>query len=183
MATATLAAQPRERLGKGGARQARLNKTVPVVVYGGEGENVHLTLDAHELELAMNHNARIIEVQVGGKSERCLVHAVQRHPLTENVEHMDLLRVADGKPVRTVLPIKLKGSPLGVKQGGQVRTLLHKVKVECDPAKLPDFYTIDITNLEAGRTLLVKDLVLDGVTVLNGERVAVIQITKPRAKT
>lgn len=183
MATATLAAQPRERLGKGGARQARLRKTVPAVVYGGAGENVHLTMDAHELEIALKHHARILEVRIDGGVERCLVREVQRHPVTEDAVHVDLLRVVDGRPVRTVLPIRLDGSPIGVKQGGMVRRLLHKMTVECDPAHLPDFFAIDITKLEAGRTLLVKDLLRDDMRVMNNGQVAVVQITKPRAKT
>jgi large subunit ribosomal protein L25 len=183
MATATLSAQTRQRLGKGGARQARLQKTVPAVIYGGAEDNRHLTLDAHELGLALDHHARIIEVQVDGAPVRCLVREVQRHPVSEQVLHLDLLRVTDGDPVRTLLPLRLLGSPVGVKQGGQVRRLLHKVRVECDPATLPDFYDVDITRLEAGRTLLLRDIAREGIRLLGNQQVAVVQITKPRAKS
>jgi large subunit ribosomal protein L25 len=110
------------------------------------------------------------------------VRDIQRHPVNEQVVHVDFMVVQPDQKVTTELPVRLNGNPIGVKQGGQVRRLLGRVKVNCAVADLPSFFDIDITNLEAGRNLLVKDLGSEKIRLLNPDHVAVVQITKARPK-
>lgn len=183
MQSMKLLASRRERLGKGGARETRRQSLVPVVVYGKEHETTHFAVPSHELGQALAHHARIFELEIeGGDSIKGLIREIQRHPVTDEVVHMDLLAVSPDDVVRTELPIKLNGSPRGVKQGGMVRRLLHKVRVDIKAADVPSFFEIDITNLEAGRNLLIKDLKRDDMRLLNPDHVAVVQITKPRVQ-
>ncbi len=175
---------PRERLGKGAARQVRKRADVPVVVYGKDRDTEHYSVNAHDLETALAHHARLLQLNQGKKQLGvCLVREIQRHPVSEDVMHADFYSVQPEDKIQLQLPVRLTGRPVGVKQGGQVRTLLHRVNVECKTADLPMFYEIDITRLEAGSTLLVRDLPLGDIKVLNHEHVAVVQITKPRDKT
>lgn len=184
MQNSKLVAQRRERLGKGGARETRRQSQVPVVVYGKNRETLHASMDSHDLGMALTRHARILDVELEGEQPlSCLIRDIQRHPVTEELLHVDLLVVAAEDVVRTELPVKLKGSPVGVKQGGQVRRLLHKVTVDCKVAELPSFYEVDVTRLEAGRNLLVKDIRREGIRLLNPDHVAVVQITKPRVST
>lgn len=184
MQSSKLAAISRDRLGKGGARETRRQAMVPVVVYGKGQETRHFAVKAHDLGLTIDHHARILELEVeGGSSVNGLIRDIQRHPVTDEILHMDLLLVSDEDVVRTELPIRLKGSPVGVKQGGQVRSLLHRVTVDCKVADLPTFFEVDVTTLQAGRNLLVKDIKREGLRVLNPDHVAVVQITKPRVST
>jgi large subunit ribosomal protein L25 len=183
MGAFSLEALNRDRLGKGGARQTRRDKLVPVVVYGQKQETRHFAVKAHDLEMALARHARVIDLATGdGKVQSCLIRDIQRHPVSEHVLHVDFMVVESGQRVTTELPVRLVGNPIGVKQGGQVRRLLAKVRVNCVVADLPSFFDIDITNLEAGRNLLVKDLGSEAIHLLNPDHVAVVQITKMRAK-
>ncbi|MBI5828123.1 MAG: 50S ribosomal protein L25 [Chloroflexi bacterium] len=183
MGAISLEVLDRERLGKGGARQTRRQKLVPVVVYGQNQETRHLAVKAHDLSMALAKHTRLFDLTAGdGAVTSCLVRDVQRHPVSEDVVHVDFLVVQAGQRVTTELPVRLLGTPIGVKQGGQVRKLMARVRVSCQVAELPSFFDIDITNLEAGRNLLVKDLSTEQLRLLNPEHVAVVQITKMRAK-
>ncbi|MDP2360351.1 MAG: 50S ribosomal protein L25 [bacterium] len=182
MGAETLEALNRERLGKGGARQTRRQKLVPVVVYGHNQETRHLAVPAHDLEMILTRNARLVDLKAEGQVLPCLVRDIQRHPVNEQVVHVDFMVVQPDQKVTTELPVRLNGNPIGVKQGGQVRRLLGRVKVNCAVADLPSFFDIDITNLEAGRNLLVKDLGSEKIRLLNPDHVAVVQITKARPK-
>jgi len=183
MATHTLEAVSRDRLGKGGARTTRRGEMVPVVVYGKDQETRHLAINAHELTMTLARHARLVELKTAdGLQLSCLIRDVQRHPVTEGVLHVDFLAVTPDQTVVTELPVQLLGNPIGVKQGGQVRKLLSKVRVSCRVSELPTFFDVDITNLEAGSNLLIKDLRKLGLKLLNHDHVAVAQITKMRAK-
>jgi large subunit ribosomal protein L25 len=182
MGAISLETLSRERLGKGGARQQRLKSMVPVVVYGRNQETRHLAVKAHDLQMALSRHARLIDLQTEGGVLPCLVREVQRHPVSEEVIHADFMVVQPSQRVTLDLPVRLVGNPIGVKQGGQVRKLMAKVRVSCLVADLPSFFEIDITNLEAGRNLLVKDLSTEQMRLLNPDHVAVVQITKMRAK-
>jgi large subunit ribosomal protein L25 len=183
MGAISLEALNRDRLGKGGARQHRLKKLVPVVVYGQNQETRHLAVHAHDLQLALGKHARLIDLKTDdGATLACLVREVQRHPVSEDVVHVDFMVVKGDQRVTTDLPVRLLGNPIGVKQGGQVRKLMAKVRVSCLVSDLPSFFEIDITNLEAGKNLLVKDLGTEQLRLLNPDHVAVVQITKMRAK-
>ncbi|MFZ5425712.1 MAG: 50S ribosomal protein L25 [Thermodesulfobacteriota bacterium] len=182
MATHTLEAVSRDRLGKGGARTTRRADMVPVVVYGKDQETRHLSVKAHDLDMMLAKHARLVDVKVADATLPCLIRDIQRHPVTEEVLHVDFMAVTPDQTVVTELPVQLLGNPIGVKQGGQVRKLLSKVKVSCKVSELPSFFDVDITNLEAGSNLLVKDLRGLGLKLLNHDHVAVAQITKMRAK-
>jgi large subunit ribosomal protein L25 len=183
MGAITLEALNRERLGKGGARTTRRGALVPVVVYGKNLETRHFSVKAHALDMALQHHARVLELKTDdGACLNCLIRDIQRHPVSESVLHVDFMVVDNDQRVVTELPVVLLGNPIGVKQGGQVRKLLAKVRVSCKVSDLPTFFELDITNLEAGGNMLVKDLSTPTVKLLNAEHVAVVQITKMRTK-
>jgi large subunit ribosomal protein L25 len=183
MGAASLEALNRDRLGKGGARQSRMKNLVPVVVYGQNQETRHLAVKAHDLEMLLSKQVRLVDIKCDdGAVLPCLVREIQRHPVSEVVIHVDFLVVQETQRVTINLPVRLSGNPVGVKQGGQVRKLMTKVKVNCQVKDLPSFFEIDITNVEAGRNLLVKDLSTETIRLLNPDHVAVVQITKARTK-
>ncbi|MFA7331572.1 MAG: 50S ribosomal protein L25 [Candidatus Delongbacteria bacterium] len=183
MGAITLEALNRDRLGKGGARTTRRGELVPVVVYGKNLETRHLSVKAHALEMALQHHARVVELKTAdGALHNCLIRDIQRHPVSEAVLHVDFMAVENEQRVVTELPVVLIGNPIGVKQGGQVRRLINKVRVSCKVSDIPAFFEIDITNLEAGGNVLVRDLGTPTLKLLNPDHVAVVQITKMRTK-
>ncbi len=183
MSIPTLQASNREKVGKGASRSLRRDNMIPVVVYGSKVETTHHAVDAKELDTALLHHARVIMLAVEGKEPiKAVIREVQRHPVTEEVRHVDLLAVQDDDVVTLRIPVKHIGNPVGVKQGGQLRQLVTKLEISCKAIDIPSFVEVDITNLEAGRNLLVKDLPKAAYTFIAPPHIAVMQITKPRAK-
>jgi large subunit ribosomal protein L25 len=183
METLTLELTARPRLGKGGARQTRMASLVPVVIYGRDQEAVHYSVDSHTLTLAIGKQNRVFTLKSEDKTfDTCVTREIQRHPVTDAIEHVDFFAVKESDNIELTLPIKLTGEPIGIKQGGQMRTLMHKVNIECQVKDIPKFVEIDITNLNAGTTMLIRDVKHD-VKILAPEHVAIVQITKPRAET
>jgi large subunit ribosomal protein L25 len=174
-------AQMRETRGKGGARQTRRDGRVPVVMYAKSHAVSHVSIDAKEFDTMIKKQHRILLLEGEGlEKTMCLIHEVQRHPVSEKVIHADFLVVQEDEVVCTKLPIRLVGEAVGVKEGGQIRQLLHYMKVECKIADLPSFFDVDITERHADSTMLVRDLDVEGMEVLNDSHLAVMQMTKPR---
>ena len=183
MSIPTLQAIDREKVGKGAARSLRRDSKVPVVLYGNKVETSHHAVDAKELDTALLHHARVIVLAVEGKEPvKAVIREIQRHPVSEEVRHVDLLAVQDEDVVTLRIPVRHVGNPVGVKQGGQLRQLITRLEIRCKAVNIPSFVEVDITNLEAGRNMLVKDLPAADYEFVAPPHVAVMQITKPRDK-
>ncbi|MCA9784830.1 MAG: 50S ribosomal protein L25 [Candidatus Cloacimonetes bacterium] len=183
MQSVTLKASPREETGKNAARRSRATEFIPAVYYRGQETPVHLQVGKKDFQLTQRDHLRVVNLEMDGTTyENCLVREVQKHPLTGEVVHVDFQGLEPGKQIRVKLPIKFKGSPAGLRQGGQIRRLLHKATIAVLPENLPQFIEIEVAHMNAATTLLVRDLpATDKYKLLVPDHVAVIQVTKPRA--
>src|SRR5690349_20864414 len=109
MAEIKLAAQVRTEFGKGAARRARRAQQVPAVVYGHGADSVHITLPAHELQLALRTANVLIGIELDGKDALVIPKAVQRNPLKGDIEHVDLLTVKRGEKVNVEIAVHVEG--------------------------------------------------------------------------
>lgn len=178
MATdAVLNAAPRTRHGKGEARRLRAAGRIPAVVYG-KGEAAQLiSVDARE---TMNLFSRIpvestiISLKVeGGGTIPVLVREVQFHPHRPEYLHVDFYEVQAGEEVTVEVPVRLVGTPEGVRVGGGVLDqVLYALEVRCDPNRIPEAIEVDVSALEIGGVVYVSDLPLPaGVTTsVEGDR-------------
>lgn len=169
-----LRAEFREELGKGASRRLRrLSDKVPGVLYGGGVDPVLLTLAYRDLSKAMQEEtffSQILELSVGDKTQACVLRALQRHPATDKVQHIDFLRIQEDMPVQLHVPLHYVNEErcVGVKLGGgRVAHNLIEVEVSCLPRDLPEYIEVDVADLEVGASLHLSDLDLpNGVSIV-----------------
>jgi len=160
--------EARQGGGKGNAGRLRGNGKIPAVIYGHTTPTA-ITVDAREFRNAFKRITEntIVELHMPGGVHEVLVKDYQRDNLTGQILHVDFYEFEKGKALRTRVPIRLIGNPIGVKEGGILESLLHVLEVECLPKDLPEEITLDINELGLDRAMHVKDLVLpEGVRAL-----------------
>ena len=164
MSTEILSATVRTEFGKGAARRARRAGLVPAVVYGHEGEPVHLDLPAHELFLIVRSNKNaVVTLKTADAEQLALVKDIQRHPVSRAILHVDLLAIKAGEKVEVTVPLVVVGEPTP----GTVHNVEEfEIPVKAPVTAIPEGIEVDITGLEIGAVIRVSDLpVPEGVEI------------------
>ncbi|WP_326629676.1 MULTISPECIES: 50S ribosomal protein L25/general stress protein Ctc [unclassified Streptomyces] len=172
MAEIKLATQTRTEFGKGAARRARRDNQVPAVVYGHGAEPVHVTLPAHDLLLALRTANVLIGLEIDGKDTLVIPKAVQRNPLKGDIEHVDLLTVKRGEKVNVEIAVHVEGE---LAPGGNLLEYVQNtLLVEAEATHIPESVTVSVAGLDAGDSILAKDIPLPSGSVLAGDEDAVV---------
>jgi large subunit ribosomal protein L25 len=172
---AVLEAVKRSGKGKNEARRLRAAGHVPAVVYGAQKAGdaiapVQVAVSPKEM-MRILHSASgvnsLITLNVAGEStQRVLVREFQLDPVTQQLLHADFYRVNLERKIAISVPIVLHGEPKGVKQQDGVLEFLHKeIEVECLPTQIPDHVDIDVSELELGQAIYVKDIAANATWV------------------
>jgi large subunit ribosomal protein L25 len=178
-----LRAWRRDRSGKGVARKIRAKGLIPAVLYGG-GENIPLSLHPQELLkiLSAGENT-IFQLELEGEAgadRKAIVRDLQRDPIKDAVLHADLYKISMDVELTVSVPIVLEGQSRAVSDvGGIVNQLLHELEIQCLPSLIPHELKIDVSHLDVGDVLHVRDLqVPAGIRVLAdaGEVVASVSV-------
>jgi large subunit ribosomal protein L25 len=184
MADVTLTAERRSASGKGPAGRVRREGLVPAVVYGLGSDNVSVSVSSRELlhilsgATGMN---TLITLEIDGASELAMARQLQRHPVKGTLLHVDFVRVRADQTIQAEVPVHLTGDAEGVARGGVLEQLVHTLTVEAKPSDFPPSIEHDISALEIGGQVYVRDLVVPpGVTVLQNADDLVGQISAPR---
>ncbi len=166
-----IVAELRDRAGKGAARATRREGKVPGVIYGAKQAPVTIALDPRVVWAELNKSGfktRLFDIDLGnGSKERCLARDIQFHPVTDQPQHIDFLRVSADAVVHVKVPVHVANADKapGVKRGGVVSIELHEVEVTCAPDNIPAEIVVDLTGLEIGAAVHVSELKLPaGVT-------------------
>ncbi|GAA2976868.1 50S ribosomal protein L25/general stress protein Ctc [Streptomyces fulvorobeus] len=181
MAEIKLAAQVRNEFGKGAARRARRANLVPAVVYGHGAESVHVSLPAHELQLALRTANVLIGLEIDGKDALVIPKAVQRNAIKGNIEHVDLLTVTRGEKVNVEVAVHVEGE---LAPGANLLEYVQNtLLVEAEATHIPESVTVSIAGLDAGDSILAKDIPLPKGSVLAGDEEAIVlQIVAAQAE-
>ncbi|MFD0338150.1 50S ribosomal protein L25/general stress protein Ctc [Streptomyces sp. NPDC127117] len=172
MAEVKLAAQVRTEFGKGAARRTRRANLVPAVVYGHGAEPVHVTLPGHELMMALKTANVLIGLEIDGKDALVIPKAVQRNPLKGDIEHVDLLTVKRGEKVNVEIAVHVEGD---LAPGGNLLEYVQNtLLVEAEATHIPESVTVSVAGLDAGASILAKDIPLPKGSVLAGDEDAVV---------
>jgi large subunit ribosomal protein L25 len=184
---ATLPAQKRDGTGKGVARKLRAVGRIPAVLYGRELEPIHLSLEAQEAErlfYSISVDNTIVELSVEGEKEpyQTLIREIQVHPLRLSLTHVDFLQIQEGVTVDVNVPIRLVGTPEGVKNmGGVLEQVIHNLPVRCIPSKIPEFIEIDVAHLEVNESLHIYDIEFEeGVEVTVEQKRTICSVAIPK---
>ena len=159
-----LIVKKRDLEGSSNARRLRKTGFVPAVVYGDEKEPVSVKIDTHAFGQLLHHHASeslLIDIEIEDEGTlSVLVKDVQHHPVSDDILHVDLMRVSANKPIAVDISLELVGEAAGVQAGGVVDHVMHAIGVECLPGDLVETFEIDISALEIGDALHVSDLKL-----------------------
>jgi large subunit ribosomal protein L25 len=183
----TLTTESRAQTGKSAARQLRARGLVPAVYYGPAAEPTGLAVSPKELVAALStefgRNA-VLSLKVGGKDELAMVQDLQIHPVTRKPLHVDFYRVDTEQRIQRGVPFVAEGKAKGVVAGGELVVIYRVLPLRAKPGQFPAKITVDVTNLEIGDHVKVKDLSLpEGVeVVLPSERNVVSVVTMRKRK-
>ncbi|MFJ9347794.1 50S ribosomal protein L25/general stress protein Ctc [Streptomyces sp. NPDC101237] len=182
MSEVKIAAESRTEFGKGAARRIRRDSKVPGVLYGHGSDPIHLTLPGHELLLALRTPNVLISLDIDGKSnELAIPKSVVRDPIKGFLEHVDLLLVKRGEKVTVEIPVQTEGE---LAPGGNLlEHVLNALPVEAEATHIPEAVTVSVEGLEAGASVLAKDITLpSGVTLAVEEDAVVLQVLAAQAE-
>ncbi|MBT4224028.1 MAG: 50S ribosomal protein L25 [Opitutae bacterium] len=169
----------REQVGRSASRNLRAKDLIPAVIYG-QGESRICSVsrkDFEELRRSAAGGASLIELkEEGGATALTLIKDVQRHAITRQFLHIDFLEVAKDREFTTTVPVNLVGESIGVKQNdGILQQQITELTVRCKPADLPSAYELDISDLDLGDSLSIKDIGTEsGVAVLQELELTVV---------
>ncbi|MFD5277248.1 50S ribosomal protein L25/general stress protein Ctc [Pseudarthrobacter sp. NPDC058362] len=177
MSEQKLAAELRTEFGKGYARRARMANLIPAVIYGHGAEPIHITLPAKATTLAVRTPNALLSLDINGEGHLALVKDVQRDPIKQIIEHIDLLTVRKGEKVTVDVPVHVEGETAP----GTVHNLeLTSVSVEAEATHLPESVEVSIEGRGAGEHIHASDLVLPkGTVLLTDADALVVNISEP----
>lgn len=176
MSEQKLAAELRTEFGKGYARRARMANLIPAVIYGHGEAPVHITLPAKATTLAVRTPNALLSLDINGEGHLALVKDIQRDPIKQIIEHIDLLTVRQGEKVTVDVPVHVEGESAA----GTVHNLeLTTVSVEAEATHLPETVTVSIEGRAAGEHIHASDLVLPkGAALLTDAEALVVNISE-----
>ncbi len=182
MSEIKIVATLRDKFGKGAARKLRASHQTPAVIYGHGNATRHISLPAHEIALALRHKNALLELNLNGKTELVLVKMASKDPVTQIIEHVDLVEVIKGEKVHVEVPVHVIGEPMG----GTIVDLEHKtVTLEAEATHIPEFVELHISKeAPAGHHYVASDLILPKGVSMDlpaGELVASVVETKAGA--
>jgi large subunit ribosomal protein L25 len=182
MSEVKISAETRTEFGKGAARRIRRDSKVPGVLYGHGADPLHLTLPGHDLLLALRTPNVLISLDIDGKTkELAIPKAVQRDAIKGFLEHVDLLLVKRGEKVTVEIPVHTEGE---LAPGGNLlEHVLNALPVEAEATHIPESVTVSVEGLEAGASVLAKDITLpSGTTLAVDEDAVVLQVLSAQAE-
>jgi large subunit ribosomal protein L25 len=185
-----LNAQIRENRGKGTARQLRRNKEIPAIFYGPAAKPVMLTVKRPELELILRRASGenvIFDLRVNDgtttQSKTAMLKELQVHPIKDVYLHADFYEISLDKEITVDIPIHLMNTPVGVTNGGVLEQIKRELSVTCLPSKLIDALEVDVSHLDLGGSLHVRDILLpEGIATSEDGELAIAVIATPRAE-
>ncbi|MBP6172548.1 MAG: 50S ribosomal protein L25, partial [Saprospiraceae bacterium] len=164
------------------AKSYRKEGLVPCVLYSKE-ENIQFNATNADLKsLIYNPDFKYADIVLGGKTHRCILKEIQWHPVTDAVVHIDFLKLVPGTSIKVELPLRLKGAAAGVKSGGKMVQRMRMIKIKTVPEHLVSELFVDITTLDLGQTMRIRDISPEkGIEIITPAATPIVSIEIPRA--
>src|SRR5438067_4328798 len=175
----TLNVHRREKLGGGNNRRLRKTGQTPAVLYGHGEASIPLAIESNAIMGVIRHGHKLVKLQ-GDLSEGAFIKAVQWDVFGKNLVHIDLLRVSDTEQVTTTVTIELKGTAVGLSEGGIIEFVLHELEIECPAAAVPEKLIVNVNDLHLEQAIHARDIVLPpGARVLDDPDLVVVHCIAP----
>lgn len=180
MAEITINAEVRKELGKR-AKTVRTEGKVPGIYYGHGKQNIPIKMGTLTLQPLYKTSAtHIINLKLDDGSEhKCILRDIQYDPVTEFPVHFDLFGLNENEELTIDIPVTVRGTPKGVKDGGILQHIIHRLRVSCLPRYIPDRIELDVESLEINRSIHVRDLTVPNVQILENENSTIVAVVPP----
>jgi len=190
MAQSMLAAQVREQTGKGAARKLRQNEQIPAIFYGPDTEPIKLTINYPELEGIVKKGEGeniILDLKItseeGSETKKVILKELQVVPVKDTFIHADFYEISMDKEITVDIPIHLVNTPVGVTLGGILQQIRRELTVTCLPDKLVDSLEVDVSELEIGDSVHIKDIEIpEGISCADEAHLTVAVLAAPSVK-
>ena len=181
MKTFELKGANRTAVGKKEVKALRATGTVPCVIYGA-GENKNFQVKMEDVrKLIYSPEIFVVNLDIDGKSCKAIMKELQFHPVTDRVLHIDFLQVSEDKEIVMNVPVKLQGLAEGVRLGGKLSQEMRSLKIKGLYTNIPEFLTVNVEKLGLGKTIQVRELSYDNLTILSGQVNVVAAVKATRA--
>ncbi|MEM6769520.1 MAG: 50S ribosomal protein L25 [Bacteroidota bacterium] len=182
MQSVKVSGEVRENLGKKFSKVTRREGLVPAVLYGA-GDPVHFTIKPLDVRsLIYSPEFKLAELSVGGKETKAIVKDYQFHPVTDELLHIDFLALVPGHAIKVQVPVTFEGTSPGVRSGGKLQVAVRRVKIKTTPENLVDKVVLNISELELGNAIRVRDIKpIEGVEIMNPAGTPIASVEVPRA--
>ena len=172
-----VAVETRTSFGKGAARKLRASGKIPAVVYGHGADPLHVALPAHETTLIARRANALIELKMTDGEQLVLIKDVQRDPVRQIIEHLDLVIVRKGEKVTVDIAVHVEGEPVS---GTMVQMDHSSVTVEAEATHIPEYVSVNVDGLEEGSQIHAGELALpDGSTLVTDPEALILSIQLP----
>ena len=172
-----VAVETRTSFGKGAARKLRASGKIPAVVYGHGADPLHVALPAHETTLIARRANALIELKMTDGEQLVLIKDVQRDPVRQIIEHLDLVIVRKGEKVTVDIAVHVEGEPMS---GTMVQMDHSSITVEAEATHIPEYVSVTVDGLEEGSQVHAGELSLpDGSTLVSDPEALILSIQLP----
>ncbi len=172
----------RESIGKKATKALRREGYLIANIYGKGMDNLNVAFKENEfLKAVRNKESLRFDVKVDGETLPVVIQEYQKHPVINKILHVDLRLAKDGMVAKYLVPVKTEGTPKGLKNKGVLIFSKRRLLVKCDAKDLPNDFTLNVSDLDVGDSILVRDLeVPANVTMMDADRVSVVGVIKAK---
>jgi large subunit ribosomal protein L25 len=182
MATMNLSARKREDLSNSTTKNARKKGNIPGVFYHKNSEPVAISVKDTALnQFVYTSEVRIINLQIegAGKDQNCILKDIQFDPVSDRPIHFDLLGISENEKIKVEIPLKMVGTPAGVKDGGVIQQSLHSIEIECFPGDIPSHIDVNIEHLNIGDSVHINEIQTVNFEILDNPDSTIVAVVPP----
>ena len=179
-----LKASERKDFTKSKTRKNRKEGNIPGVFYSKNNKPIHFNVADKAINpLVFTSKTHLISLELEGHDEyECIIKDIQFDPVTDKVIHLDLLGLTKGEKITLEVPVQLVGTAVGVKEGGIIQHVMHKIEVNCLPRNIPEHLVVDVSGLKLGDSIHIGDLKFDDIDFTDPKESLIAQVTHPKVK-
>ena len=167
-----------------GAKTLRREGLIPGILYYAGETNVNISVDKLVLYHALQSGQHIFEIELDGDTQFTMIKELQYHPVTDEVLHIDLMRVRRSEKMTIFVPLVLVGEAVGIKEGGVLSQSMTQIEISCFPTDVPDQIELNIDDLEMNSSKSVTDITLDNedIEILSAKELNIVSVHPPAAE-
>ena len=171
----------RKSVGKKASKKIRRAGKIPSVLYYRGEIPISLSIDKQILNQAIKSDQRIYEMEIDNESQYVMIKEVQYHPITDEIIHVDFMRVRRSEKMIISVPIILIGKPVGVTEGGILSQSIAQIEISCYPTNVPERIEVSVDHLEINSSVSVADVIIDDedIEIISALDISIASVIPP----